>query len=103
MKTLPAAVSLETQTTGDYFSSDNALFMRLVRYIDRNDLSMTVPVEAEASPGTMRFFVGSSHVDSMPTDQESVNVRILPERSVVSVGLRGQYTKQLFNQVVKRG
>ena len=53
IKTLPAAVSLETQTTGDYFSSDNALFMRLFRYIDRNDLSMTVPVEAETSPGTM--------------------------------------------------
>jgi len=100
IKTLPAAVSLETQTTGDYFSSDDALFMRLFRYIDHNDLSMTVPVEADTSPGAMRFFIGSAQIDSMPTDQESVHVRALPERSVVSAGLRGGYTKQLFNQGV---
>ena len=57
LKTLPAARWMRTESSKDYFSADNGLFMQLFRYIDSNKIPMTAPVEAGIRPGTMVFYL----------------------------------------------
>lgn len=93
---LPKRLALEANTQGSYFDSDNGLFRKLFRYISSNDISMTTPVEAEIDPGKMRFFVGTKDASKNFKSSESVEVVILPKRKVVSIGIRGGYSKQNF-------
>ncbi len=98
IKTIPAATLLVAQSEGHYFDDNNDLFRPLFRYIQTNDIPMTVPVEAEIDPGAMYFYVGSQHEDQALEDTESVSVIQLPERTVVSLGVRGRYTEANFNK-----
>ena len=49
LKTVPAVKALQADGDGTYFKNDDSTFMKLFRYIDRNQVAMTVPVEAEVS------------------------------------------------------
>jgi hypothetical protein len=102
VKTLPAARVLATGTSGTYFSNADGLFMRLFRYIDREEIPMTVPVEAVMEPAKMRFFLGKTPAlrdDLAPAGE--VFIEALEERVVASAGARGGYTAANFERVKK--
>ncbi len=96
LKNLPEQVAVEASGAGDYFGRNNDLFRRLFRYIDGNQIAMTVPVEAEIDSASMRFFVGPSQQSRMPRQWDGVARRTLPARTVVSAGVRGGYNRQNF-------
>ena len=93
---LPERLALEANSKGSYFDSDNGLFRKLFRYISSNDVSMTTPVEADINPGKMRFFVGKKDAAKNLQPNISVDVITLPKRKVVSIGIRGGYSKENF-------
>ena len=93
---LPERLALEANTKGAYFNSDNGLFRKLFRYISSKDVSMTTPVEADINPGKMRFFVGKKDASKNLQPNNSVNVITLPKRKVISIGIRGGYSKENF-------
>lgn len=97
VKSLPERTALETSTTGQYFKNDDGMFMRLFRYIDGNEVKMTVPVTADIEPGRMRFFVGKDAPNTLK-DTKNVSVVKLPEQMVVSTGLRGGYSEARFKK-----
>lgn len=100
VKRLPASEAYEARTAEDFFERRNDLFRRDFAFLRANELSMTVPVEAEIAPGSMRFFVPEGDTPHVPV--EGVEVRELPERTVVSVGLRGRYTRTRYEVGVTR-
>ena len=99
---LPERLALEAKTNGAYFDSDNGLFRKLFRYISNNDVSMTTPVEADINPGKMRFFVGKKDASKNLQSNNSVDVITLPTRKVVSIGIRGGYSKKNFLENKKK-
>lgn len=93
IKTIPAGKQMITRGSGNYFALADSFFMRLFRYIQKNKVSMTVPVESDlASPG-MRFYIGPSQTGKDLTGQDAVEIASLPERRVASLGCRGDYTE----------
>ena len=96
IKTIPAAKLMVAEAPGGYFDRSNDLFMRLFRYISANDVSMTVPVEAQIEKAQMKFYVGSGDSAKNLSEQAGVTVVNLPERTVASIGIRGSYTKEKF-------
>jgi hypothetical protein len=102
VKNLPAHVTIEAAGGGDYFERGNDLFRRLFRYIDRNKISMTVPVEADIDTAAMRFYVGAAERDRIPANWDGVTRINVPARTVVSAGLRGGYNRENFQKAVAR-
>jgi DNA gyrase inhibitor GyrI len=98
IKVIPESKLLATENTGNYFDSSNNLFSRLFSYIRDNDVSMTVPVEAAIENASMKFYVGSSDREKNLQNREQVTVITAPRRTVVSIGLRGAYTKARFEK-----
>lgn len=101
-KTIPLAKTLSTKLGGDYFVRDNNLFMRLFNYIKKNDIAMTVPVEAALDDADMRFYVGDADWGKAEKNEGRVSVAVMPERLVVSLGGRGSYTKKNVTAVRKQ-
>ena len=87
---LPARLALEAKTDDSYFIKDNGLFRSLFRYITKNDISMTTPVEADINPGKMRFFVGDKDKTKNLESNDLIKVYKVPTKMVVSVGIRGR-------------
>jgi len=98
IKTIPASKLMVTENPGSYFESNNELFMRLFRYIGANDVSMTVPVEADIENARMKFYVGGPDSGKDLRDRGEVKVVSLPERTVASIGIKGTYTKDKFEK-----
>lgn len=102
-KTLPAARLMLSESPKGYFESDNGLFMKLFRYIDGNKIPMTAPVEARLQPGVMVFYMdaGSARrTDLQPTAQ--VKLSETPARLVASIGVRGSYTRENFDEALAK-
>ena len=93
---LPNRTALEATSQSGYFDSDNGLFRKLFKYISSNDVSMTTPVEAEINPGKMRFFVGQKDLQKKLVSNKSVKVVKVPKQKVLSIGIRGSYTKEAW-------
>ncbi len=101
VKTLPEMRALKHSGNSDqYFKENNGLFMPLFRYIQQNDLAMTVPVESEMAPATMMFFIGSDVDISRIESTEQVEVITIPERQVLSVGIRGSYNEKEYQEAL---
>jgi DNA gyrase inhibitor GyrI len=94
VKVLPAATVMVATTSGDYFDNANGLFMTLFRYIRKQGVAMTVPVEGHDVPAQMKFYVSSRDQAKGLMDAEDVQVKGLPERTVASHGVRGSYTRE---------
>ncbi|MGJ8652132.1 MAG: heme-binding protein [Opitutaceae bacterium] len=97
IKTLPAAHLIASQSENGYFSDGNNLFRPLFRYISSRDIAMTTPVEAEINPGVMYFYIGNDAIDKAQESTDKVQVRELPERTVASIGVRGGYKEDNFD------
>jgi effector-binding domain-containing protein len=99
IKTLPAGVLLEARSEGEYFRENNGLFRRLFEAIQKNQVPMTTPVEAGVRPGTMVFYLDPK--SAKRTDlvlQGGVRRREVEERVVASIGIRGGYSKESFEE-----
>ena len=93
---LPKRTALEASSKVSYFDENNGLFRKLFRYISANDIAMTTPVEADITPGKMRFFVGAEDLEKKFTDSNEVKIKSVPTIKVVAIGIRGGYTKARF-------
>ena len=96
IKSIPAAKLMVAEAPGDYFDGNNDMFRVLFRYISSNEVSMTVPVEAQIEKAQMKFYVGSADMEKNLLEQGGVKVLSLPERTVASIGIRGSYSKKQF-------
>ncbi len=94
-KQIPKSTVLVTETQGEYFDKANPLFMRLFNYINKNEIPMTVPVEAEFSDkAAMKFYVATEMQKKNLSDQGEVKVVNMEEQTVVSYGTTGSYSKE---------
>ena len=96
VKTLPARTVMMTEAGGSYFDANNNLFGRLFRFIQMNDVAMTVPVKADIEPGRMYFYLGSDEAGKKLQPLEGVAVSTEPEQVVMSIGVRGSYSEKNF-------
>lgn len=71
----------------------NDAFSRLFGYLKGHDLNMTTPVEV-AEGESMRFLVGPDAKGRKLPAEGDVRVVELPERTVVSAGHRGGYSRR---------
>ncbi|MBT7405481.1 MAG: hypothetical protein HN754_05160 [Opitutae bacterium] len=99
---LPQRTALEASSSTSYFSENNGLFRKLFRYISSHDISMTTPVEADITPGKMRFFVGEDDLGKKFKTTKDVSVKVLPSMKVVSIGIRGSYSQERFTENRKK-
>jgi effector-binding domain-containing protein len=98
IKTIPERTLIMAQRDDRYFEENNALFGKLFRYIKDNEVSMTVPVKAEIDPGKMYFYVGSKDLVKELQSTDAVRVVIEPARTVMSIGVRGGYSENNFEE-----
>jgi effector-binding domain-containing protein len=98
IKTIPAAALMESSANGNYFDHSGDLFRPLFKYIQSNNLTMTAPVEADVQKGKMRFFVEKPKKDDSLSSNEQVKVFRRPERTVLSIGIRGSYSDSNFEE-----
>jgi hypothetical protein len=101
VKTIPPAKLLVTKGQGNYFNQSGSLFTKLFDYIRKNDVAMTVPVEAEIEQASMRFYVGGMDTIKQLQDQGDVFVTTLPARKVASIGVRGSYSARNYADAKK--
>jgi hypothetical protein len=99
IKTLPAGVLLEARSEGEYFRENNGLFRRLFEAIQKNQVPMTTPVEAGVRPGTMVFYLDPKSAERSDLVLGGGVERVeKKERVVASVGIRGGYSKESFEE-----
>jgi len=96
IKVIPEATVLVAESSGNYYGGRNDLFRRLFSYISENNVAMTVPVEARVENAQMKFYVGTKDKIKALKDQGSVQVVTVPQRTVLSIGIRGAYTESSF-------
>ena len=97
IKTIPAGKMLCTKAKDSYFSADNDLFMKLFRYIQREEVPMTVPVETDMNPGAMRFHVGPETVKQLKNTKD-VEVIERTAKTVAALGIRGSYSQKNYEK-----
>lgn len=102
VKQIPELKAMQAAGRGSYFETDDGVFMKLFRYIDRNDVAMTVPVESDIETNRMRFFVGTADGSRALTNSDAVMLVARPARHVASIGLRGSYTKENYEAGLRR-
>jgi DNA gyrase inhibitor GyrI len=98
IKTIPESKVLISGIKGNYYNTKNVLFRNLFNYIQDNQVSMTVPVEAEIDSSKMKFYLGNKDRAKDLPDRVNVRVETVPGRTVVSVGIRGAYNKSNFEK-----
>jgi len=98
IKTITERTLIVARRGGNYFDANNALFGTLFRYIQDNDVSMTVPVKADIEPGNMYFYIGTEDLKKELGNSGSVEVVTEPERQVMSLGVRGGYSEKNFKK-----
>ena len=96
IKIIPESTLLVAEASGNYYGGRNDLFRRLFSYISENNVSMTVPVEARVENAQMKFYVGTKDKIKALKDQGSVQVVTVPQRTVLSIGIRGAYSESNF-------
>ena len=96
IKQLPPCKVIITRSNEAYFKGANKLFRPLFDYIQQNEIAMTVPVEAQIDPGAMYFYLGTEAAKRELRANEAVEVKTLPARTVVSIGVRGSYKEANF-------
>jgi hypothetical protein len=63
---------------------------------------MTVPVEAEIDSSKMKFYLGDKDKPKNLPEKTNVRVETVPGRTVVSIGIRGSYTKSNFDKALAK-
>jgi DNA gyrase inhibitor GyrI len=102
IKTIPESKVLVTEAEGYYFDQSNRLFRKLFNYIKKNDVAMTVPVEARIDDANMVFYVGPGDDQKNLESAGDVKVALVPERTVASLGMKGSYSAKNFKKAKAR-
>ncbi len=101
LKRYPSYRAARTSAPLDKNDAADSMFRPLFRHIQKNDISMTAPVEMtyesyspgeKAQPVTMAFLYGDPTA-GQPSRDGNVDVVDLPEQSVISISVRGSYDK----------
>lgn len=103
VKSLPAARLMLAESSQGYFSANNNLFGKLFRYISKNKIPMTAPVEARLQPGVMVFYMdagSAKRIDLLPGNE--VQLQDVPVRSVAAIGIRGSYSQENFREAEEK-
>jgi hypothetical protein len=103
VKSLPAARLMVAESPQAYFSANNNLFGKLFRYISKNNIPMTAPVEARLQPGVMVFYMdagSAKRVDLLPGNE--VKLEDVPVRQVAAIGIRGSYSQENFREAEEK-
>ena len=98
VKKLPERMALAAAAPGDAFADRGAAFMKLFAYIKSNQVSMTVPLQASPSTNEMLFLVGGKDQPRQPKPNADVAVVNVPASTVVSLGLRGRYSRSQYEE-----
>ena len=102
IKTIPESSVLISEVEGNYYTTRNLLFKRLFNYIQDNKVAMTVPVEAAIDHSSMKFYLGSKDRKKDLPDGMNVRVKTVPGRTVLSIGIRGAYSKDNFDKALAK-
>lgn len=98
VKRLPPHTAYEASGRADAFAERSELFSRNFAFLKRNHIAMTVPVEMDVERPAMRFYVPRSEEDAALERVPGVEVRRMDDRLVVSVGMRGGYSPERFDE-----
>lgn len=102
LKTVPPVVAVAAEGEGSSFENLNIPFRKLFRYIREHKYAMTIPVEADTDANRMRFLPSRSILRPALKTGADVKIIDLPERRVVSAGLRGSYSRKLYEEGLAR-
>ncbi len=103
IKTVPEAIVLHARADLPYFDHFVPAYLALNDYIKAHRMALTVPVEADTDDRSrMRFYPGSGDREKDLKPAEKVTVETMPARTVVSVGLRGDYRQRTYETGLKK-
>ncbi|MBY0405644.1 MAG: heme-binding protein [Cyanobacteria bacterium] len=101
VKQIAKAVVMEAKgSQKNYFARkrDTAPFMQLFRYIQSNNIPMTTPVEVNVEDNGMLFYAPPDAEDRGLYNTSEVTTKTLPDRTVVSIGMKGSYNQENFEK-----
>ncbi|MFK7789176.1 MAG: heme-binding protein [Phycisphaeraceae bacterium] len=86
-------------------ASQSGMFRPLFNHIKREDIAMTAPVEMTYNgdkQSSMAFLYRNPEMGTLGSDNEDgrVEVREIEQQTAVSIGVRGSYSKEHFNEAV---
>lgn len=102
IKTIPEHKVITSYSDKQYFQTDNGMFMKLFRYIDSNQVSMTVPVKSDVTTPQMSFYILGNDLKKELESDDSVTVNTIPSQTVISYGAKGAYNEKNFKDGVKK-
>ena len=101
IKTYPTYRAAYVRSAG---AGQDRMFGSLFQHIKKNKIAMTAPVEmtyGDDGPDSMAFLYGNSKIGEAGVDG-SVLVADQEPTQVVSIGVRGSYNKQRFDESCKK-
>jgi len=101
VKNIPALRAVQAEGQGNTFDNIGEPFKILFRYIRKNDYPFTIPIEAETARNVLRIYPTRSLADGDVATGEEVEIVSVPPRTVLSVGLRGSYSRKLYTKGLK--
>ena len=101
VKTYPAHRAAVLTADG---GNQDRMFRTLFKHIKNNNIAMTAPVKMtfdEQGQSSMAFLYGNAEI-GRPGREGDVEVTDVPEATVVSIAVRGDYSKERFDRYVGR-
>jgi hypothetical protein len=97
------AAVIDDKTDG----SQSGMFRPLFNHIQREDIAMTAPVEMTYDgdkQSSMAFLYRNPEMGSLGSDDEDtrVEVREIEQQTAVSIGVRGSYSKEHFDEAIEK-
>ena len=91
----------------DTDGSQRGMFMPLFNHIQREDIAMTAPVEMTYDgnrQSSMAFLYRNTEMGSLgsDTDDQRVEVRDIQQQTAVSIGVRGRYSEDNYNEALDK-
>lgn len=85
--------------------SQSGMFRPLFNHIQREDIAMTAPVEMTydgEAQASMSFLYRTPDMGTLGSDDndQRVSVRDIPQQTVVSIGVRGRYNTDNYNEAL---
>ena len=91
----------------DTDGSQRGMFMPLFNHIQREDIAMTAPVEMTydgKKQSSMAFLYRNTEMGSLGSDADDqrVEVRDIQKQTAVSIGVRGRYSEDNYNEALDK-
>jgi DNA gyrase inhibitor GyrI len=111
VKQYPSYRAATYETKGELSQAANQAFSHLYQHISSNNISMTAPVETRYPTSTLEGSTsGEAEVsflyrspEIVPTEiADNIELKDIPAMTVVSLGLKGAYSYESYQQGLKR-